>query len=143
MEWVKDDGGRADAGYKGTTGDCVCRAIAIATSQSYQTIYDELNTLKNGLRQTKRVRGSHSRTGVFKQVYGKYLAKLGWKWVACMHIGTGCNVHLKSNELPSGTLIVRLSRHLACVVDGVLHDLWDCLREGTRCVYGYYMKGEM
>ena len=26
-----DDGGRAPAGYKGTTGDCVCRAIAIAT----------------------------------------------------------------------------------------------------------------
>lgn len=23
MEWVYDDGGRADAGFKGTTGDCV------------------------------------------------------------------------------------------------------------------------
>lgn len=32
------------------------------------------------------------------------------------------------------------SKHLAAVVDGVLHDTYDCTREGTRCVYGYYVK---
>lgn len=30
MLFVYDDGGRAAAGYKGTTGDCACRAVAIA-----------------------------------------------------------------------------------------------------------------
>jgi hypothetical protein len=33
---------------------------------------------------------------------------------------------------------VVLSRHYAAVIDGVLHDVVDCSRGGTRCVYGYY-----
>jgi hypothetical protein len=27
------------------------------------------------------------------------------------------------------------------VIDGVIHDLYDPSRDGTRCVYGYYQKG--
>ena len=27
MEFVYNDSGRSEAGFKGTTGDCVCRAI--------------------------------------------------------------------------------------------------------------------
>jgi hypothetical protein len=59
-----------------------------------------------------------------------------------MDFGSGCTVHLKSDELPKGTLIVRLSKHLAAVKDGVLHDTYDCSRGGTRCVYGYYRQKE-
>lgn len=40
MTFQFDDGGRAAAGYKGTTGDCACRAIAIASGRPYQEIYD-------------------------------------------------------------------------------------------------------
>jgi len=25
------------------------------------------------------------------------------------------------------------------VIDGVLHDTHDCSRDGTRCVYGYWL----
>jgi hypothetical protein len=35
-----DDGGRKDAGWKGTGGDCVVRAVAIATGRPYQEVYD-------------------------------------------------------------------------------------------------------
>jgi hypothetical protein len=41
-KFVMDDGGRAAAGYKGQTGDCVCRSIAIATGKPYQEVYDAL-----------------------------------------------------------------------------------------------------
>ena len=41
-------------------------------------------------------------------------------------------------ELPSGTLIVSCSRHITVVINGVLHDTYDCSRNGTRCVYGYW-----
>jgi hypothetical protein len=27
-------------------------------------------------------------------------------------------------------------------VDGIINDTYDCSREGTRCVYGYFTKGE-
>lgn len=40
MKFNYNDGGRADAGYKGKTGDCVCRAISIATERPYKEIYD-------------------------------------------------------------------------------------------------------
>lgn len=33
---IIDDGGRELAGYKGTAGDCVCRAFAIAKSETLQ-----------------------------------------------------------------------------------------------------------
>ena len=38
---------------------------------------------------------------------------------------------LKKNELPSGTLIVSCSKHITVVKDGVLHDTYDCSRNGT------------
>jgi len=35
-------------------------------------------------------------------------------------------------------LILSLSKHLAAMVDGVVHDTHDPSRGGTRCVYGYW-----
>jgi hypothetical protein len=45
MDFVYNDGGRAAAGYKGRAGDCVVRAIAIATQKPYQEVYDAINAL--------------------------------------------------------------------------------------------------
>jgi hypothetical protein len=87
---------------------------------------------------TKYVKVSAARTGVVKKVYGKYLEDLGYTWTATMGIGTGCRVHLKADELPTGRIIASLSGHLVAVIDGVINDTHDCSREGKRCVYGYY-----
>jgi hypothetical protein len=57
-----------------------------------------------------------------------------------MSIGSGCKVHLCTEELPKGRLIVSVSRHLIAVIDGVFHDTHDCSRGGTRCVYGYWRR---
>jgi len=57
-----------------------------------------------------------------------------------MGIGTGCKVHLKASELPSGAIIVSVSKHLTTVIDGVIHDTFDPSRGETRCVYGYFEK---
>lgn len=54
MEFVFNDGGRADAGYKGTTGDCVCRAISIITGKSYKEVYDNINRLAKSERLGKK-----------------------------------------------------------------------------------------
>ena len=141
MDFVYDDGGRITAGYKGSTGDCVCRAIAIATGKSYQEVYSGLISLKEtSFRNTKKIRNSHPRTGVNRKIYDAYLKFYGWEWIPTMKIGTGCKVHLKKEELPTGKIIARLSKHVVAVVDGVLHDTYDSSRDGTRCVYGYYQK---
>lgn len=139
MKFQYDDGGRSAAGFKGTTGDCVCRAIAIATSAPYREVYDAINALARDERMTKRHRRrSSARNGVARSSYDPYLRSRGWEWVPTMTVGSGCTVHLRADELPSGRLIVRVSKHILAVIDGVIHDTHDDQRGGTRCVYGYY-----
>jgi hypothetical protein len=148
IPFEQDDGGRAVAGFRGTTGDCVTRAIAIAAQRDYREVYDALHeaALSDAayMRTLATVYGprarSHAspRTGVPRSVYDPYLEALGFEWTPTMGFGTGCTVHLLPDELPPGRLVVRLSKHVAAVVDGVLHDTYDCSRGGTRCVYGYW-----
>lgn len=138
--FLYDDGGRASTGYKGTAGDCAVRAISIATGQSYQKVYDDLNQIIKTSRQTKIARDSSARNGIHRRFYQTYLEKLGWKWVPTMTIGSGCKIHLKKEELPSGRVIAQVSKHLVTLIDGIIHDTYDCSRNGTRCVYGYFVK---
>ena len=140
LPFVYDDGGRAAAGYQGKTGDCVVRAIAIATQLPYQTVYDAVNELGQYERITKRrKKRSNARTGVRRPTIRRYLDSLGWQWTPVMGIGTGCTVHLRIGELPMGRLIVSVSKHITTVIDGVVHDTHDCTRHGTRCVYGWWV----
>jgi hypothetical protein len=134
-----NDGGREQAGYKGTTGDCVTRAIAIATGKPYKEVYE----LVNGFAKNKGNYGisghtTNARTGVQKKDTKAIMQALGFTWVPLMSRGTGCTTHLRSDELPNGIIICKLSKHVATVIDGVLLDTYDCSRYGTRCVYGYW-----
>jgi len=140
VNFVCDDGGRAEAGHAGKAGDCVTRAIAIATGKPYREVYDAINGLAANERSSRQRRGrrSSARNGVFKQTYRRYLDRIGWRFTPTMGIGTGCQVHLRGDELPTGRLIVALSRHLTVVIDGVIRDTHDPSRGGTRCVYGYF-----
>jgi hypothetical protein len=100
-----NDGGRIAAGYKGFTGDCVTRAIAIATGKPYQEVYDALKSLTKVERITKRrTKHSNVRLGVRKDTYRKYLTSIGWVFTPTMTIGSGCKVHLRASELPPGRL---------------------------------------
>lgn len=164
--FVFDDGGRGAAGFKGTAGDCVVRAIAIASGRSYQEVYSAIHRraktyLSRNPNLGPRARRVHSspRNGVKREVYEPYLLSLGFKWTPTMRIGSGCKVHLLASELPKGHLVVRISKHLTAVIDGVIHDTYDPRRgpvaymKGSesgravvdhispeRCVYGYYSK---
>lgn len=141
MKFVYNDGGRADAGFRGDVSDCVTRAVAIATGVPYKTVYDAINLAAKSERLTAgRVRRSSARNGVRRNVFDKYIKSLGWSWVPTMGVGSGCRVHLRDGDLPMGRLIVRVSGHMVAVIDGVIHDTSNPDRDGTRCVYGYYVK---
>jgi|ERR1039458_1955082 hypothetical protein len=131
MQFAYNDGGRADAGYKGITSDCVTRSIAIATELPYRTVYNALNALGRLERPAPSQDRSNARKGVYRITYQKYLLSLGWTWSP-----TRC--HLRASELPSGHLVCRVTKHLVAVVDGVIHDLDDCSCDGKRYVYGYF-----
>lgn len=143
MKWVFDDGGRKEAGYKGTTGDCFCRAMAIATGMPYKECYDLINQYGKAERLTKKRRAagkSNARTGVWKETARKIMTDLGWTWIPTMQVGGGCKVHLRKEDLPSCRIVCFVSRHYVAVIDGVIHDTYDCTRDGNRCVYGYCIK---
>ena len=143
MRFIYNDGGRAAAGYGGVAGDCVARAIAIAAQLPYERVYHDLNQLTTAPRTrwlAKAGKISSARSGVYTHLYGPYLLALGWDWTGIMGTKRG-RVHLRQGELPMGRLIVSLCRHLCAVIDGVLHDTFDCSRDGTACVYGYWRAG--
>ncbi len=138
-----NDGGRAAAGFKGLTGDCVCRAIAIATGLHYQQVYDRLaagNACQRRAKGDKKKRGKTASNGIStkRKWFDDFMKELGFVWVPTMKIGQGCKIHLRAAELPAGRLVANVSKHMVAVIDGVINDTYDPSRDGTRCVYGYY-----
>src|SRR5262249_50792450 len=128
--WVKDDGGRQksgiarSAGRKDAVGDCVTRAIAIATGKPYREGHAAITVAKvqhvyaggdYWSRQYKRrggIRAIDPDHGCRDEAYGPYLKTQGWNYVS-----TEGRVRLRADELPRGRLIVSISRHLVAVID--------------------------
>lgn len=155
LPFMNDDGGRSAAGYRGErAGDCVCRAIAIASGLPYRTVYQALaqgtGTQRASSRTRKRAASAREGINTRRKWFREYMASIGFTWVPLMKIGAGCTVHLIADELPAkGRYVLCLSRHYTALVDGVIHDTYDPQREsmwidahGTRtvhrCVYGYW-----
>jgi hypothetical protein len=152
MKWAYNDGGRSKY-FKGSTDDCVTRAVAIATGLDYKKVYDMVNNLaENEYISKHQHKFSSARTGVRKNTCRKLLEQLGWHWHACSGIGKGCTMHLTENEIPNGIIICALARHYVCVKNKVINDTWDSstmtyydeygnlVINNNRCVYGYYTK---
>ena len=138
MDFQFNDGGRSKYFKAESVGDCVVRAIAIASEKDYKEVYDELFKRMKSYKKTKH---RSPRNGIKKKVYHDYLTKeLGMKWTPTMFIGSGCKVHLGDVGLPKGRIICKVSKHLVALVDGTINDTYDCSRFGSRCVYGYYSK---
>lgn len=158
MPWVFDDGGRADAGYKGYAGDCVTRAVVIASGLPYADVYRQLadgNATQRLSKHTKRRRQRTARNGinVRRKWFRDFMRSIGFIWVPTMQIGSGCKVHLLLGALPPGRLVVAVSGHYCAVIDGVIHDTWNPTRASIvttdgvqsiahRCVYGYWLLEE-
>src|SRR6266853_960880 len=81
VKFVYDDGGRAAAGYRGKAGDCVCRAIAIATGKPYREIYGELTEIgwldRPYVFDADGLIRPHSAT---TETLRAYMAGIGWLW---------------------------------------------------------------
>ena len=151
--FIFDDGGRKAAGFQGDAGDCVVRAIAIATGKPYREVF---NALQNGLKhQIEVVERKHAlqygikghyrpsatpHTGLTGNVYGPYLRWLGWEYVSRPVGANGKPLRLRRSEVPMGRLIVQLSGHLVAVIDGVIYDTYYSARCGQRPIYGYFNK---
>lgn len=133
MRFIKNDGGRAAAGFKGSAGDCVTRAIAIASDKPYAEVYAALahgtGTQRKTKRTGKRTKSARNGINVTRQWFKDYMRSLGFEWTPTMLVGQGCKTHLTDGELPSGRLVVSVSGHYTAVIDGVVNDTFDPQRE--------------
>ncbi|MFO1065441.1 MAG: DUF2786 domain-containing protein [Pirellulales bacterium] len=128
MEFVWNDGGRASSGFVGLAGDCVVRAIAIATGSSYRDIYAAIG---DATQKTPR-------NGVRPAVFDGMLSERGWT----RHSGAGHPFN--ANALPKGPVIVHLTQpestksHLCTVIDHVIHDTWNPYEDGDYRISDYW-----
>jgi hypothetical protein len=158
MEFIYDDGGRAAAGFKGKTGDCGVRAIAIATGQPYQQVYDEINALAKERERVKwgrkavSHRRSNSRTGVYKRLMDIYLAGIGWRYVGTWDGEMPWRAQRDTARFPAGPIILNKRKHYIACQDGTIRDTYDSTQarnfetgelvpEGCA-IYGYWEESE-
>lgn len=150
--WIEDDGGRGKSGVPYAdekAGDCVARAIAIATQKPYREVHDALivgkvhhaqvdsSSYGKWVRRRGGVRRFDADHGCAHEVYGPYREALGWKYTVTPSRGAG-KVHLRADQLPPGRLVVSISGHLVAVIDHVIRDTYDCGGEGRVHVKGYW-----
>jgi hypothetical protein len=115
MGHVWDDGGRAACGFVGLTGDCVPRAIAIATGIRYRDVYEKLG----------KQCAKSPRLGVDTETAAAFLRERGWDRTM------GLERPFEPDDLPMGVVIVHIAKwngrspHFCTMVDRVIHDTWD------------------
>ena len=132
MDYIYDDGGRS-LYFKGQTGDCVCRAIAIASGRNYKEVYD--NMFKT-LGQSPRL-GVNPRSVKFKRMMEAW----GFRWISTSGIGAHQAVHFIQGELPEGRLVCQVTKHMVAVVDNQVRDIFDSRLNSfgeNRRIYGYW-----
>ncbi|MFG0261388.1 MAG: DUF2786 domain-containing protein [Novipirellula sp. JB048] len=129
MDFLWNDGGRAASGFVGLVGDCVTRAIAIATGTSYRDVYRELGDVSN----------KTPRNGVCTTHSETYLKQLDWRYTP------GRGRRFTAASLPKGIVIVHLEMperrrhgHFCCVIDHVIHDTWNPSEEPDYQIVGYW-----
>ena len=129
MTYQFNDGGRKQAGYKGTAGDCGARAMAIALQLDYKTVYQELAQANKDHGKAKS-----ARNGMSKDIYSEVLKRYGWVWTSAPKFD---GRKARSTDMPQGRVIAQQAGHYVAVIDGVVQDIWNCTH---KMVYGYWVK---
>jgi len=143
MNFIFNDGGRKEAGYKGTAGDCSARAMAIALELDYKAVYQELAQANKDHGKAKS-----ARNGTSKEIYSEVLKRHGWVWVwaPTFKVLEGYKNSegkvlfgrkAKCKDMPTGTVIARQAGYHVAVINGMAQDTWDC---SEKMVYGYWAK---
>jgi len=130
MKYNYNDGGRADAGFKGQT-DCGIRAVAIALGMGYKEARAVLKESASKGKQGNKAIAN----GIYKEDLSSALAKFGWYWESAPKF-SGRKARC-SDLKDEGTIIARQARHYVAVIDGVPEDTWD---SSDKMVYGYWKK---
>lgn len=124
-DYIYDDGGRHKyfrmKYKKDRTGDCVVRALAIATQEDYQDVRLELweDSFETGSMPNS------------KTTYERFLKKRGFVKEAKIKGYCLGQYPVSHNE----TYVVSLAHHLVCLDEGLVRDIWDCRSKYPYCTW--------
>lgn len=102
-------------------GDCVYRAISIATGKDWLTVYDELTKLGRELLAPPND----------KLTYATYIDRIADR-ITVETVGGRPKGNTVARLDPSKTYLMRMANHLACVQGGKIRDTWNC---GEKAAY--------
>ncbi len=133
IDYHYDDGGREAAGYRGSSGDCVVRAIAVCARQDYRAVYRTMaeHMKRNGYAASgnayairERSRKASRRKGqvAARRVQDRVLELYGFRKV---RLPAGARPTFTEAHRRYGDCIVGTTKHVAAVVDGALRDTFD------------------
>jgi len=98
------------------TADCVVRAIAIATAQSWRKVYRDLCNLGD----------SEADMPNTNTIWGMYLRKHGFKQFLLPESCPQCiTVRAFCDRYPEGIYVIGTGSHAVAVMDGDHYDSWD------------------
>lgn len=98
------------------TSDCVVRAIAIATEQSWKRTYRELCELGEIEAEMPNA----------NSVWGLYLRNKGGKQFLLPESCPACiTVRAFCEKYPTGVFVIGTGSHAVAVIDGDYYDAWD------------------
>ena len=106
--------------------DCAKRAITIATGKDYNQVKLELNRIKKETG-CKKFNNPKNIKYYLEKVLG--LSKISFPAIAGE---PRMNGYRFTQEMTTGTYILRMAGHITCSVNGVINDTWDC---SDKCVY--------
>lgn len=99
-----------------STGDCVVRAVAVATGQSWRRVYRDLCRLGE----------SECEMPSNNALWGLYLRDMGFRQFLLPESCPRCvTVRAFSKQFPEGTYVIGTGGHAVAVIDGDWYDNWD------------------
>ena len=112
------------------TGDCVVRAIATATGQTWDDVLTGLTEMAL----------EHKQMVNSPELYGKYLENLGWTKNKQPRKANGKKyTGAEWVKLFKGTAVANIGGgHVVCIKDGKVWDTWDST---DGCIGNYWTKG--
>lgn len=104
-------------------GDCVIRAISVATGKEWLKVYAELCELGREYLETP--------TGVFKE----YLDKIGTRLPSVIKNKKRITPRQLAKLKDGNTYVVRVANHLVTVKDGKVRDTWDSGEKSSYIIW--------
>lgn len=127
--YVHDDGGRSEAGFKGDTGDCAVRAIAILTRTPYPDVYQRMAACmkRAGYGASGNAYRQRPRQGLKPAISARDLQNLvkASYGLSRVKLPRGPRPTYSEAWARHGDCLVGTAKHVCTIVDGDLRDTFD------------------